>query len=292
MQIKSEDIFEFKAGAVQAQDLDAIWSKALGAFANNEGGVVVWGIQAKRNEAGIDAAQSVSFVPNVDALKQKLLEKYQFLTDPVLAGTEVVSIPHNREQTGFVVCFIPEGVQKPYRSIKAKQPYYIRIKDDSVEIPHNMLRQLFAPSYTTRLQTTIRFHEEARGVGRYFVLTFTIKNVGLRSISTPYAAVLSSSLSLKQLANDFYTVIPLQRFIELHPVLHPEMESDFSIWVSSDQPHPARSPFKVILFQPNETVKSADFIFDFQRKEFWDEIKVLPNPLTLFLEESTASQKL
>ncbi len=56
---------------------------------------------------------------------------------------------------GFVVCFIPEGTQKPYRSLRAKQPYYIRIKDDSVEIPHTLLRQLFSPRYDVRLAVTV-----------------------------------------------------------------------------------------------------------------------------------------
>ncbi len=79
-----DEILEFKAGSVQAQDLDGIWSKSLGAFANNEGGVIVWGIQAQRDATtGIDAAHAISLVPHVDVLKQKLLEKYQFLTDPV-----------------------------------------------------------------------------------------------------------------------------------------------------------------------------------------------------------------
>jgi hypothetical protein len=152
-----DEILEFKAGTVQAQDLDAIWSKNLGAFANNEGGVLVWGVQAQRDvKTGIDAAHAVSLVPHVDVLKQKLLEKYQFLTDPVLAGTEVISVPIAKAKSeGFVVCFIPEGIQKPYRSLRAKQPYYIRIKDDSVEIPHTLLRQLFSPRYDVRLAVTV-----------------------------------------------------------------------------------------------------------------------------------------
>ncbi len=152
-----DEILEFKSGKVEPDDLDAIWSKNLGAFANNEGGVLVWGIQAQRDgKTGIDAAQSVSLVPNVDALKQKLLEKYQFLTDPVLGGTEVISLPLSKTKSeGFVVCFIPEGTQKPYRSLRAKQPYYIRIKDDSVEVPHTLLRQLFSPRYDVRLAVAV-----------------------------------------------------------------------------------------------------------------------------------------
>ncbi len=152
-----DEILEFKSGVTKAEDLDGIWSKNLGAFANNEGGVLIWGIQAQRDaKTGIDAAHSVSLVPNVDVLKQKLLEKYQFLTDPVLGGTEVISVPiATTKSEGFVVCCIPEGTRKPYRSLRARQPYYIRIKDDSVEIPHTLLRQLFSPRYDVRLAVTV-----------------------------------------------------------------------------------------------------------------------------------------
>src|SRR5438477_378739 len=47
-----DEQLDFKHGNPREHDVDPIWSKALGAFANSQGGVVVWGIRAERHENG------------------------------------------------------------------------------------------------------------------------------------------------------------------------------------------------------------------------------------------------
>jgi hypothetical protein len=142
-----DEQLDFKNGNPREQDIDSIWSKALGAFANSQGGVVIWGIQADRdNERKLDFAHSLAHVPDIYALKDRLTQKYRFLTDPPLARVEIVPIPlKDGAKDGFVVCYVPEGKHKAYKSMKAKYPYYFRIGSDAVEISNEWLRQLFAP---------------------------------------------------------------------------------------------------------------------------------------------------
>jgi hypothetical protein len=42
------DWLDFKTGKARDEDIKRIWSKIIGAFANSEGGVVVWGIVSKK----------------------------------------------------------------------------------------------------------------------------------------------------------------------------------------------------------------------------------------------------
>jgi len=64
------------------------------------------------------------------------------------------------------------------------------------------------------------------------------------------------------------------------------MESDFSVLISSDQAFPQTDQFTIKIYQANETVKTASFVFDFARKEVWDAVEVIPNPLIFSMEDS------
>src|SRR5437773_1348889 len=77
------DWLDFKRGRAQEKDIPRIWSKILGAFANNEGGVVVWGVVAEKDPAtNIDAVQSLDTVPDIYALTTRLMELRHQATDP------------------------------------------------------------------------------------------------------------------------------------------------------------------------------------------------------------------
>ena len=77
------DWLDFKTGKFQDDDVKRIWSKIVGAFANNEGGVIVWGLISKKdNNSGIDAVSSVEYVPDVFALKSELMELRHGAVDP------------------------------------------------------------------------------------------------------------------------------------------------------------------------------------------------------------------
>lgn len=286
-----DEQLDFKSGTPKLDTLDAIWSKALGAFANNEGGVVVWGIEARKDkETGIDAASSIALVPNVDYLKQKLFERFQFLTDPPLVGTQITSVPVKADSPeGFVVCFIPEGTQKPYRSLYAPQRYYVRINDDSVEMPHGILRQLFYPKYSTRVQVTVGFGDFATSNFEFLRFHFRFKNVGESSVNAPFVNLSAWQAPLYDVPPpDGFNLVELRRAMPLDPVIHPEMESDLFAFVKTNRlinEYPPQSGFAIRLYQANEQVKIARFIFDFSRKEFWDEVEVLPNPLVLQLRD-------
>ena len=152
---------EFKSGQTQGEHLKQIWSKALGAFANSGGGVLVWGIKAGRDaNAEIDAVEAVEPAPDVDRLTSKLKEFYPLATDPPVKGVEFrsVLIPGG-SNTGFVVCYIPESDSKPHRSEFGKNDvkrFNLRIGDASKECTVPILQQLFYPKTNPRLEIGVQ----------------------------------------------------------------------------------------------------------------------------------------
>ena len=110
----------------------------MGALANNEGGVVVFGIQADKDPiTKIDAANAIAFVPDVSMLATKLTELSRFSTDPPVVGIRIEPICPADSTEGFVVCHIPEGTAKPHQSQRAERSYYMRIGDEAKEIPRS-----------------------------------------------------------------------------------------------------------------------------------------------------------
>jgi hypothetical protein len=125
-----------------------IWVEALAGFANNEGGVVIWGIDARKDPAtNVDAACGEVPVDNPKAVKSRLIELQRQATDPPLANVEIdaYEIPTSPGK-GFVVCFVPQGPYRPYRAEDGrKSQYYVRSGDNFTILSRSMLQALFYP---------------------------------------------------------------------------------------------------------------------------------------------------
>jgi hypothetical protein len=69
------DWLDFKDGEhLDDNDVKKLWSKALSGFANVGGGVLVWGIEARRDKSGVDAANRLSLVADPAALRSRLMQ--------------------------------------------------------------------------------------------------------------------------------------------------------------------------------------------------------------------------
>jgi predicted HTH transcriptional regulator len=152
------DWLDFKSGRSKDEDIKRIWSKIIGAFANSEGGVVVWGIISKKDPAtGIDAVTGLELVPDVFVLKSRLMELRHGACDPPVSNIKIEGLPISKDKPeGFVVCHIPESSMKPHRSEFAERRFYLRIGDSSRDCNVSLLRQLFYPKRNPRVEATIK----------------------------------------------------------------------------------------------------------------------------------------
>ena len=124
-----------------------IWMEALTGFANNQGGVLIWGIDARKDPAtNIDAACGEAPVVNPEAVRSRLVELQRQATDPPMANVEIeaYTLPSAADR-GFVVCFVPEGAFKPYREASGRSQYVYRVGDNFSIMPRSMLQSLFYP---------------------------------------------------------------------------------------------------------------------------------------------------
>jgi len=149
---------EFKTGRCPDDLMKQKWSRAIGAFANNEGGCLIWGLQCKKdNVAQIDAVDELQTVRNVNAWVSRLKEFAPALTDPPVAGIELRAVPLVQGSVeGFVVCYIPESNYKPHRSEYPKKQFLLRIGDTAAECSVSLLRQMFYPKRHLKFSVTVK----------------------------------------------------------------------------------------------------------------------------------------
>jgi predicted HTH transcriptional regulator len=118
------EFFDLKGAAKLAEeDLKRIWSKALSGFANTGGGVVVFGVDCRKDGTGKDCASGLSLAPSAPALKSRLLELHSYATDPPIQGVMVEAYTQRvADASGVVVCLIPESPDRPHPSGTLRSP--------------------------------------------------------------------------------------------------------------------------------------------------------------------------
>ena len=165
---------DFKGGGASSEKgAHKIWSESLSAFANTEGGVLLWGLDCRRDDSGVDQVVGRSLVEEPEAFVSKLRSMLSQMNSPPVAGVRIDAVPDpDNRNRGFVVCYIPESGNKPHRAELAGRNYYLRIGDSSVVPPVSLLRSLFFPGSKTSFTLKAR---KSRSTGG---LRFELFNTG------------------------------------------------------------------------------------------------------------------
>lgn len=220
---------DFKSGE-HLQKRKETWSEAICGFANNQGGVLVWGIDARKDENDVDAASDIKPVGDPAELRSRLIELLRGAVEPPLPGVDVREF-HRSGTTGpgYVVCFIPESTTKPHRAENLpNKPYMIRIADSFHNPSPALLRSLFFPRSNPKIEidvspswsdpgTTeaprsinILFHIHARNTG-----IVTVRDLYVVYTTDPVSIPCDTPYGVTRTVEDLETGIEYSR--PLHP---------------------------------------------------------------------------
>lgn len=105
------------------------YAAALSGFANSEGGIIVWGVDCRKN--GADEADTVQALCPISGLKRFESDLQQFAACIVSPG--IVGVEHHLVEDapgsdrGFAVTFIPKGEGEPHMArAKGQHRFYYR----------------------------------------------------------------------------------------------------------------------------------------------------------------------
>jgi hypothetical protein len=132
------------------------WYEALSGFANNSGGVLIWGLDARKMptpSGDIDAVFADKPITAPMVLKSRLTELQRGATDQPLANVKIEAYELSAAPgTGYVVCYIPEGPFKPYQAQDSCKQYYLRAGDNTVVMSRRIQASLFYPRLKPRFK--------------------------------------------------------------------------------------------------------------------------------------------
>jgi hypothetical protein len=156
---------------------------ALSGFANSAGGLVVWGIDARKNSDGIDCAVSVSEIKDVSLFRSRLVELTGDAVSPRIDGILHKTV-QEENGSGFAVTFVPESDSGPHMAKLGEDRYYKRSGPSFYRMEHFDIADMFGRRRRARLRVEARVDgkdDRAR-------IILSLYNDGRGSARAPYLA--------------------------------------------------------------------------------------------------------
>jgi hypothetical protein len=181
---KQEDIFlDFKesrtATGALLDDDKAQFSKAASGFAHQEGGVLVWGMEAREGPDGTDQAMALKPIANIKKFLSGLNDYVKYSTEPVIDGIQNRLIYDDNDENsnkGYAVTFFPKSASEHRALGNTKHDFYKRYGHSFVPLSTADIRALFLRNFSPDLELRVareggllRFslYNKGRGVAKY-----------------------------------------------------------------------------------------------------------------------------
>ena len=216
-------------------------AKALSGFANSSGGIVIWGVDARRNEKEVDCAIGLNPITPYQLLVARLNELTGMGVVPIVEGVQHKGIEIDGEH-GLAVTFIPESISGPHMALLGENRYYKRSGDSFRQMEHFDIEDMFGRRKKPKLELIC----ETRVRGSEFRAKISIKNSGKGSAKAPYLAFAvnppfaqdpygldgNHNFGMKKLRQST-TTYPYQFGEDNTFVIHPGISHDVTqIWIS------------------------------------------------------------
>jgi Putative DNA-binding domain len=153
---------------------------SVSGFANSAGGLIVWGVEARKNPAGVDCAVSLKQIPSPRTLLTRLNSLSGEATEPSVDGTlhrVVEADPDN----GFVLTLVPESDRGPHMAKLGENRYYKRSGDSFYRMEHYDIADMFA----RRRQPVLEVFWRLTGL---YEIHIGLRNVGRATARAPFFA--------------------------------------------------------------------------------------------------------
>ena len=90
------------------------FAKARSGFANSSGGIIIWGVDARKNADGVDCASGITELANAALMVTCLNSMTGDATSPLTDGVRHKPIINPQTGRGVVATLVPENDSGPY----------------------------------------------------------------------------------------------------------------------------------------------------------------------------------
>ncbi len=158
---------------------------ALSGFANASGGLIIWGVNARKNADGLDSVIDLPGLANATLLLARLNELTGEAVDPITDAVEHRIIGTLDNGRGFVVTMVPASDSGPHMAKLGENRYYKRSGDSFYPLEHYDIADMFGRRPKPLLKLTHRI----RNPGPRAEIIVGLKNHGRGSARAPYLSV-------------------------------------------------------------------------------------------------------
>lgn len=155
----------------------------MSGFANSSGGLIVWGIEARKNAQDIDCAVGARHIDRLARFITRLNELTGEATKPQIEGVRHKPILDGNDR-GFALTLVPESESGPYMAKLGEDRYYKRSGDAFYRMEHFDLEDMFGRRKKPKLDLTARMV----GQGARTAIILGIENTGRATAKAPYLA--------------------------------------------------------------------------------------------------------
>lgn len=170
--------------------------RALSGFSNSMGGLLIFGVEARKGPDDVDCAISVDPIHKIAKFESRAKSLIAHLVSPVNEEIEVVRIDSTKSQgAGYLAILINRSERRPHRSeAKDDKQYFKRVGDSFMPMEHYDIEDMFNRMTTPKLELV---HEIRKGVsvgdkanGEHAILyTIGLRNTSLVTAKFPYLCI-------------------------------------------------------------------------------------------------------
>jgi len=152
------------------------FSDSLSAFANSDGGVLIWGI-ATTNRGGIDVAHALKPIAGIGEFRLRLGGYLKDAVQPYVDNVQIETIPGPEIDTGYLKCLIPASERAPHRAMATRE-YYRRSEQGRRRMEHFEIEDMFGRRARPALELTANLVGIPHYGPGWEGLQFSIENQG------------------------------------------------------------------------------------------------------------------
>lgn len=164
---------------------------SLSGFANSDGGLIVWGVDARKNAEGVDVASAVKLIESFSLFKSRLINLVTDAVNPTVDGVDHNFIELENDR-GIAITFVPASTSTPHMAKLGEDRYYKRSGDSFIRLEHFDLEDMFGRRQKPQLvleYRVVEFGNPHIQKGWKFSIIFSLKNQGRVPAKAPYLSL-------------------------------------------------------------------------------------------------------
>jgi hypothetical protein len=135
------------------------FSEVISGFANSNGGILIWGVKAKKNENNQDIASQKKPIKELTRFLNLLNRLEGQAVSPIITGIIHKKIEIEKDE-GFVITYIPSSDIAPHMANYAHKHYYKRSGDSFYICEHYDIMDMIHRKTTAKLDLIIKERTE------------------------------------------------------------------------------------------------------------------------------------